>query len=520
MANHGWDYSGGWDLPPNFDMPTAREIELDLALASDSWQSLLAGKEAVALPKASGRHAIVIGGSIAGLLAARVLADHFDRVTIVERDRLPTEAKFRDGVPQSRHLHALLKRGLNVLEELFPGFESELLAAGAVKLTGRDFLRMSAAGWARRFDGPPLVAASRELIEWSLRSRMLRHPKVSVLHFQEVVGLLVTPDAGSVTGIHARRHGSHGPNQETYSIHGELIVDASGRNSKAPEWLESIGYAKPRETVINSFLGYATCVFAPTPGFEADWKVLMIGDKPPSMPRAAILAPIEGNRWMVSLAGYGRDYPPTDMPGFMEFARSLRSDILYQTIKDAKPLTRINGFRSTLNRRRHFESLTRWPERFVVVGDAACAFNPVYGQGMSVSAMTAIALRQGLQEHAQGRGSSDLTGFARRMQKKVAKTSQGAWVIATGADVRYPTTEGRQPGLVDRIMQGYLNRVIEVSMQDATVNAAFLRVVHLLDLPPALFRPAVAMRALAGVREPIVDPPTSQRQAVLRPANA
>jgi 2-polyprenyl-6-methoxyphenol hydroxylase-like FAD-dependent oxidoreductase len=520
MAEQESDYISGSDVPASFVMPTAREIEIDLALGSESWQTLVAGDRTPTAPSQTGRQAIVIGGGIAGLLAARVLADHFDRVTIVDRDRLPTEAKFRDGVPQSRHLHALLKRGLNQLEELFPGLESELVAAGGVRMTGQDFLRLSAAGWARRFDGPPLIAASRELIEWTVRSRTLQDPKISVLHEQDAVGLAVTSDGNAVSGLRIRTRGSHQPQQRIVSLFGDLVVDASGRNSKAPEWLEAIGYPKPTETVINSFLGYATCIFAPTPGFAADWKVLMVGDKPPSMPRAALLAPIEGNRWMVTLAGYGRDYPPTDMEGFMTFARSLRSDILYETIKDAQPLTRISGFRSTLNRRRHFEKLTRWPDRFVVVGDAACAFNPVYGQGMTVAGMTALALRQGLQEQARRRSSTDLTGFARRVQKKVAKVSQGAWVIATGADVRYPTTEGRQPGFVDRVMQAYLDRVIEVSMQDATVNEAFLRVVHLLDAPTTLFRPAVAIRALAGVQEPIVDPPTGQRQAVLRTANA
>jgi 2-polyprenyl-6-methoxyphenol hydroxylase-like FAD-dependent oxidoreductase len=513
MANVEWDESSRWDL--HFNMPSAREIELDLALGSDSWLSLLASDQPVPVPTPAGRHAIVIGGSMAGLLAARVLADHFDRVTIVDRDRLPVEAKFRDGVPQSRHLHALLKRGLSVLEELFPGLESELLAAGAVRLTGGDFLRMSAAGWARRFDGPPLIAATRELIEWSVRSRTLQHPKVSLLPEQEVVGLLVTPNRPAVAGLQIRARGSHRHQKLIAALYGELVVDASGRGSKAPEWLESIGYPKPEETLINSFLGYASCVFAPGPGFHADWKVLMLGDKPPSMPRAGALFPIEGHRWMVTLAGYGRDYPPTNMAGFMEFARSLRSDILYQTIKDAEPLSRISGFRSTLNQRRHFESLTRWPDNFLVLGDAACAFNPVYGQGMSVAAMTAVALKQGLQEHAQRRGSADLTGFARQMQRAVAKASQGAWVIATGADARYPTTEGRQPRFVDRAMHAYLDRVIEVSMQDATVNEAFLRVVHLLDAPPALFRPAVALRALVGGRQPIADPPIGQRHAAL-----
>ncbi|HEX9094648.1 MAG TPA: FAD-dependent monooxygenase [Candidatus Dormibacteraeota bacterium] len=520
MANLEWDTSSGWDLPSHFDMPSAREIELDLALGSDSWRSLLVSDKPSPAPAPAGSHAIVIGGSMAGLLAARVLADRFDRVTIVDRDRLPDEARFRDGVPQSRHLHALLKRGLSVLEELFPGLESELLAAGAVRLTGRDFLRLSAAGWARRFEGPPLIAATRELIEWSVRSRTLQHPKVSVLHEQEIVGLLMASDKPAITGVQTRTRGAHRHQALTAPMYGDLVVDASGRNSRAPEWLEAIGYSKPQETLIDSFLGYASCVFAPPPGFKADWKVLMLGDKPTTMPRSGALFPIEGDRWMVTLAGYGRDYPPTNMGGFMEFARSLRSEILYQTIKDARPLSRISGFRSTLNQRRHFEALTSWPERFVVVGDAACAFNPVYGQGMSVAAMTAVALKRGLEEHIQRVGSADLTGFARGMQRTVAKASQGAWVIATGADARYPTTEGRQPRFVDRAMHAYLDRVIQVSMQDATVNEAFLRVVHLLDAPPALFRPAVALRALVGVRQPIADPPIGERQAVLRPVNA
>ncbi len=503
-----------------FEMPTAREIELDLALASDSWQSLVGAKRPSTAPWTCGRHAIVIGGSVAGLLAARVLADHFDRVTILDRDRLPIDATFRDGVPQSRHLHALLKRGLNVLEELFPGLESELLAAGAVRLTGRDFLRMSAAGWARRFDGPPLIAATRELIEWSVRTRTFQHPRVWLMQQHDVVGLVLTPDGSAVGGVEIRERDAHRHHVPASTLRGDLVIDASGRNSRAPEWLESAGYTRPQETAINSFLGYASCAFGAAPELQPDWKVLMVGDKPPSMPRAGALFPIEGNRWMVTLAGYGRDYPPTDMAGFLEFARSLRSDILYQTIKDAEPLSRISGFRSTLNQRRHFESLTRSPERFVVVGDAACAFNPVYGQGMSVAAMTAMALRRGLEEHIARRGLSDLTGFARRMQQTVAKASLGAWVIATGADARYPTTEGRQPRFADRIMHAYLDRVIEVSMQDATVNAAFLRVVHLLDAPPALFRPAVAWRALARVPQPIVDPPTRTRHPVLRTASA
>jgi flavin-dependent dehydrogenase len=239
----------------------------------------------------------------------------------------------------------------------------------------------------------------------------------------------------------------------------------------------------------------------------------MIGDKPPAMPRAGVLAPIEGHRWMVTLGGYARDYPPTDRDGFLEFARSLRSDLIYRAIRNAEPLSRISGFRATTNRRRHYEDMPRWPERFVVVGDGACAFNPIYGQGMSVAAKTAASLERAL-------GDRDRPGFARRMQRSVAGTATAAWVIATGADVRYPTTQGRQPGAVDRVIQGYLDRVIEASMQDAVVNDAFRRVVNLMDAPAALFRPAIVWRTLSASRTPILEPPSTRSHAVLRPARA
>jgi 2-polyprenyl-6-methoxyphenol hydroxylase-like FAD-dependent oxidoreductase len=492
-----------------FEMPTAREIELDLALASPSWQSLLKPRFQPWAAPADGKHAVVIGAGIAGLMAAGVLAARFDRVTIVDRDTLPGEPAFRDGVPQSRHLHGLLRGGLDVMEQLYPGLESELITAGAVQLSGADFLRLSAAGWSKRFDSPPLVAASRELIEWSVRRRTLAHANVFVLDGHEAVGLLASQDGTQIIGVQLR-------GRRTFAItplHADLVIDASGRNSKAPIWLEALGYGRPRETVINSFLGYASCVLAIPERFAADWKIVMIGDKPPAMPRAGVLAPIEGHRWMVTLGGYARDYPPTDREGFLEFARSLRSDLIYRAIRDAEPLSRISGFRATTNRRRHYEDMPRWPERFVVVGDGACAFNPIYGQGMSVAAKTAASLERSL-------GDRDRPGFARRMQGSVAATATAAWVIATGADVRYPTTEGRQPGAVDRVIQGYLDRVIEASMQDAVVNDAFRRVVNLMDAPAALFRPAIVWRTLTGRREPILEPPSTRSRAVLRPARA
>jgi 2-polyprenyl-6-methoxyphenol hydroxylase-like FAD-dependent oxidoreductase len=497
------------DDPSSFEIPTAREIELDLALASPSWQSLLKPRFQPWVASPEGKHAVVIGAGMAGLMAAGVLAARFDHVTIVDRDRLHTEPGFRAGVPQSRHLHGLLRGGLDVMERLHPGLESELVAAGAVCLSGADFLRLSAAGWSKRFDSPALVAASRELIEWTVRRRVLGCANVYVLDGHEAIGLIASTDGTQAVGVRLR-------GRRTFAItplYADFVIDASGRNSKAPDWLEALGYGRPKETVINSFLGYASCILAIPERFAADWKIVMIGDKPPAMPRAGVLAPIEGNRWMVTLGGYARDYPPVDREGFLAFARSLRSDLIYRAIREAEPLSRISGFRATTNRRRHFEAMARWPERFVVVGDGACAFNPIYGQGMSVAAKTAALLQAALEDF-------DRAGFARRTQRSAANAARAAWIIATGADVRYPTTEGRHPGAVDRLIQGYLDRVIEASMQDPVVNDAFRRVVNLVDAPASLFRPAVAWRTLTGRRQPILEPPATHSHPVLRPARA
>ncbi|MGH7883173.1 MAG: FAD-dependent oxidoreductase, partial [Candidatus Dormibacteraceae bacterium] len=264
-----------------------------------------------------GDHAVVIGGSMAGLFASRVLSDYFERVTIVERDQLPEGPEFRYGVPQSRHAHALLKRGLEVMEELFPGLEAELATEGAVPLDGADVLSLTVAGWSNRFQGLPLLAMSRELIEWAVRQRTLRLPQVSVLERREATGLAPSADASRVTGVLLREKGT----KVMTSLEADLVVDASGRGSKAPEWLEGLGYPQPKEVVINSHLGYASRYYKIHPIPEADWKALQITSKPPSMTRAGFILPIEGKRWLVTLAGYC-DYPPNDEAGFLEFARS------------------------------------------------------------------------------------------------------------------------------------------------------------------------------------------------------
>jgi pimeloyl-ACP methyl ester carboxylesterase/2-polyprenyl-6-methoxyphenol hydroxylase-like FAD-dependent oxidoreductase len=453
--------------------------------------------------------AIVIGGSMAGLLAARVLADHFAKVTLVERDRLPDAPAFRKGVPQSRHLHVLLARGLEIVEQLLPGIEDEWEGGGAVPIEWpRDALWLTPRGWSDRFaTGVKILCASREFLEWVVRRRLAGIGNVRFLEGREATGLLAGADGRRVEGVRLR-HRSSG-NGEAGSIEelpAGLIVDASGRNSRAPEWLAEFGYARPAETKINSFLGYASRYYAIPTDVHVDWRLLFLQTKPPANTRGGALFPIEGNRWIVTLAGAGRDYPPKDEEGFLTFASSLRSPLLYEAIRRAEPLTPIYSYRRTENQRRFYEKLARLPEGFLVVGDAVCAFNPIYGQGMTAAALSALVLDRLLGERADG----DLTEVPLRFQREVARVNAGAWLIATGEDLRYPTTAGGERNLQTRLTHRYLDRVIGAATRDGTVNLAFLNVLQLVAQPTTLFRPRILVPALLRGRARGSDtPPTA-----------
>ncbi|WP_051589318.1 NAD(P)/FAD-dependent oxidoreductase [Rubrobacter radiotolerans] len=465
---------------------------------------------------------------MAGLLAARVLADHFRRVTIVERDRFPQGPGFRKGVPQSRFPHVLLPGGLAVLRRLFPGIVEELASLGAVRyLWPRDALWLTAGGWSGRFahEGEDRfgLSQSRELVEWVVRRHVVGLENVRVMEGWEATGLLATADRREVTGVGLRPRPSASAASVAGSekLYADLVVDASGRNSPAPRWLEALGYEPPEETKIDASLGYAGRTYAIPSDLKADWKIIFIQANPPADGKGGIVLPVEGGRWSVALFGGGGDYPPTDEEGFMAFAKSLRSPVLHEAIRRAEPLTSIHGYRRTANRRRHFERLRRMPGRFLVTGDAACAFNPVYGQGMSVAAGEAEALDRCLQKQWEQRFRSpngNLAGLARHFQKEVARSHAGAWQIVSGEDLRYPTAEGADRGLPVRLSHRYFDRVVRAAMKDPSANLAFVDVIGLVAPPSSLFRPSVLYHSLrnGGTGRGVEPPGAVQHPEPLR----
>jgi 2-polyprenyl-6-methoxyphenol hydroxylase-like FAD-dependent oxidoreductase len=427
---------------------------------------------------------------MAGLLAARVLADHFTDVLILDRDHFPEGPASRKGVPQARHAHLLLVKGRMILESLFPGLSADLLAAGAVPPLdlAADMAWLSPVGWGPRFDsGLTTFFCSRDLLESVVRARVRALPNVRVISDCEVRELIAVSPGAAVSGVRVRPRDMTSGSPTEYNA--ELVVDASGRSSRAPEWLEKLGYGRPEESHVNAFLGYASRLYMPPAGFKRDWQVLFYQTRPPNGTRGAALFPMEGGRWLVTLAGTARDYPPTDETAFLEFARSLPDPELYEAIRYAEPLGPISGYQRTENQWRHYERLPAWPEGFLVIGDAVCGFNPVYGQGMSVAALGAELLAECLR-------TEKLSGLERKFQRRLARILEVPWSLATSEDFRYPSTAGGQRSLALRFAHWYLPRLQLLTVERRDAYMKFVWVLHLLAPPSTLLSPRFLIRVL------------------------
>jgi 2-polyprenyl-6-methoxyphenol hydroxylase-like FAD-dependent oxidoreductase len=430
---------------------------------------------------------VVVGGGVAGLWTARVLVDHFERVTVVERDRYPAEPGPRDGAPQACHVHVLMTRGHRILDALFPGLDAELAARGVPAIDwGYDCLTyFGGLGTPRVRTGLVTRPCSRDLLEWTMRSRLRADPRIRFVEAHRATGLVSA--AGAVTGVRLRPAGS-----AESALAADLVVDASGRGSRAPAWLAELGYVPPPETAIDAGLGYASRIYRRPAGHTA-WRALFMSGQAPLLPRGGVIYPIEDDRWLVTLAGTAGDVPPIDEDGFRAFARSLAAPALYQAIRDAEPLSPIRGYRRTENRRRHFERMPRWPDGFVVLGDAACAFNPVYGQGMTASALSAMALADCLRRAPHREG---LAGLPWRFQRELARVLAAPWLLATGEDFRWPSTAGDRPGAATRLMHRYIDRLFPLAATSPAVKRALQEVMHMVAGPGALFRPGVVAAVL------------------------
>ncbi|HAJ35933.1 MAG TPA: 2-polyprenyl-6-methoxyphenol hydroxylase-like oxidoreductase [Chloroflexi bacterium] len=440
------------------------------------------------------RTALVLGASMAGMWTARVLADHFDQVLLVERDRLPTDASPRPGAPQARQYHILLLRGLQIMHALFPGLEQELIASGAVPFDITGDVRLRSRGkWLAQFpSGQQLLSCSRLLLEATMRRRLRQDARICLVEGADVIGLETDAAHTTVTGVRIKRRRAEAAQPDEETLRAALVVDALGRRSPTPEWLVDLGYTPPEETIVDSFLGYVTRRYRQPDNFQADWRMMLITATPPHDPRGGLIFPEENGVWVVMMAGANKVYPPTDEAGFLEFARALGSEY-YAAVQAATPISSPIGYRGTDSRWRHYEKLERWPERYVVLGDAFCGFNPIYGQGMTVAALSAVALGEEI-TRSQGK----LDGVARRAERAFGKLTAGAWLLATGADLEWPGTVGgeRSNNLGDRFGRWYIDKVLDAVAVDPHVRIAFNEVNQLVSPVTRLFAPDILWRVL------------------------
>ena len=428
-----------------------------------------------------GQHAVVVGASIGGLLAARVLSEAFDQVTVLERDQLPVDGEARKGVPQGRHGHGLHPRGLQVLDDLFPGFSAEVAADGAPLFATTAIRGVLGGREIRRADvGAPLLSTSRPFLEGHVRRRVALVDTISIVDRCDVVGPVVDAGADRITGVRMLRR-RDGSTEET--IDADLVVDATGRAGRALRWLDQLGFPRPPEDELHVGVTYATRHIRLPAGALGPDRIVLVGPQPGRL-TGMYLAEQEHGWSILTVFGYHDQEPPRDPDGFARFVASVAPPDLVATLTGAEPLSDVFTHRLPSSLRRRYERLDRFPAGFLVFGDAICSFNPIYGQGMTVAALQAMALRRELE-----RRRFEATRFFRTAARPVGD----AWDLATGSDLSLPEVAGHRSVKV-RVLNAYVDRVLRAAEGDATVSRAFLRTIGMLDRPPALLRPAIALR--------------------------
>lgn len=433
-------------------------------------------------------HAVVLGASMGGALAARVLADFYERVTIVERDTLPTDPVNRRGVPQGRLIHACLARLTNVLDDLFPGFHEELLAAGVTSWSDGDFSKLD---WSfgghpmvrsgKSADAPVIFSPSRPLLDFHVRGRVQSIRNVSFLQGHDVVGLAATPDRSRVTGVRVIDR----TKQNETQLDADLVIDATGRGSRTPVFLEQLGYERPAEDEVTVQLAYGCQLLRIAPGAVKEHFIARFPE--PGRPRMFALIEYENDTWMVGAGTMAGAEPPHTHADLLRFAEELAPPHVADALRTSQPIGEVMHHRVPSNRWRRYDKMRRLPDGLLVVGDAVCSFNPIYGQGMTLAAIEATVLRDCLR-----RGDRGLT---RRFSQATAKHVRVAWQTAVGSDLALPEVKGPRPKMM-RISNACLEPVMTATETDPVVAAQFMKITGMLDSPIRLLRPSMLLRIL------------------------
>lgn len=424
--------------------------------------------------------AVVLGGSMAGLCAARALHDWFEEVVVLERDTIPDQPAVRDGAPQTGQPHAMLEAGRVTLEDFFPGFGDAIRDAGGLELDmGSDVVWYDQGGFVAETESSlPALYASRPLFEHVVRNRVGDLDRVTLQGQCNFITYDHDADRNRVTGVRFR--------DETgaeASLAADFVVDATGRSSRTPRWLDRTGYPTPTVEEVTVDVTYSTVRIERPP--EATYGVLVAPE--PHRPRGAAMLPVEDGRWEVVLQGIHGERAPADRETFLQWARDLPIEEIGRQVREREWTSGIRRYPFPASVRKRYEDLSRFPDGLVVTGDAVASFNPIYGQGMSVAALDAVVLHQEL--------SDGISGLGPRFFDRTAEVVDEAWQLAVGNDFTFEGTSGPKPFGTD-LFNRYAARLLRRAHDDGALTEAFFRVFRLERSATSLLHPKVAWKVL------------------------
>ena len=431
--------------------------------------------------------AIVLGAGIGGLLAAGALSRHFERVLIVERDRLPTTPEPRVGVPQGPQVHAVMKRGEIAIETVLPGFRDRLAAAGGQTMrVGLDMRFYEGGGWHPHRDlGFTISSQTRSLLEHVIRQRLFENGNV-ILHERCRFRELVIGGDGTVGGVIVDADGLQ-------TLAANLVVDAMGRASPVPGWLSTKGFGATLSMITGIDVAYSTILFHIPDKWRGGAWGRVLRATPPGHVRGATIMPIEGDRWLLSMVGRFDDRPPTELAACLAFTKELETPEIFERIRYAEPAAKAKRFHIPDSRASRFDKMPDYPLGLLPLGDVIGTFNPMLAQGMTIAALHAETLGEKLVAHQRDGQALDLANLAADYIPAVTKLSVGAWTAAAYADHLYPKTQGELPAdfAEHHAFRRALRRVIEV---DPEIHRLAVRVQQLLDPPSVLPRDEILAR--------------------------